>query len=137
MFEAKLQKKTAGCTNTGGIIDICQCKRLHLLLQTDMCKLPFLLDIIVVNLNSKDDDTACCGDEVRDEQSPQRSRLMENTLKHKAGTANTHHEESWQCNTIGIMSTNGINRLRQITQDHRHTCQPTKDLKKNTLLHNQ
>lgn len=51
------------------------------------------LDIVVVDLDTKDDNAACSGNEVGDEQGPERSRLMADALKHEAGTTNAHHQK--------------------------------------------
>ena len=94
----------------------CQCNRLHLFL---------LFYIIVVDLNAENDSTTSRSNEISNEQRPKWTRLMQYTLKHEAGTTNSHHQESRQSDAIGIAGTDGINGLRQIAQNHRDTGHPT------------
>jgi hypothetical protein len=111
------------------------CKRLHDNWGKHLSGVLFFLDIIVVNLDGENNQAACRRNQVGDEQRPEYVWLMKHSLKHETGTADTHHQEGRQSDTIGVAGTNGVDSLRQITQNHRYACQPTTNFVKKTLFH--
>ena len=75
-----------------------------------------------MHFDSEDDDTADEGDEVGDEQV---DIPEENTLNDEGKTADGHHDEAWQGNTVCITCANGLNGLWQVAENEADAGNPT------------
>lgn len=95
----------------------------------------FLLEVIVINLDSAHDEAARSGDKVSNEQCPENVRLVEYALQHEAQASYTHHQEGGQGNAIGVACLDGFNGLRQIAQYHADAGYPAANFKQGVRFH--
>ena len=94
-----------------------------------------MLEVVVVDLNAKDDEAARSSDEVGDEQRPQHIGFVQQALQHEAHTADTHHQEGGQGDAVGLACANGMDGLGQIAQNHRDAGYPAANLIERSLFH--
>ena len=85
----------------------------------------FLLEIIVIHLDTENNGTRDCRDDIGDEQRPV---LEHQALDGKEDAAQAHHQEGGQRNTIGVMGTDGVDSLRHVTQDEADARGVTDDI---------
>ena len=100
------------------------------------CLTLFFLYIVVVDLYHEYNRTAYRSNQIRYEQRPEYFRLVEDALKHKAYSANCHHHECRQCNSVGVACAQGCYCLGKISQYQTDACYPTANLIKCILFHN-
>jgi len=87
--------------------------------------LGFLLEVIVVHLDAKYNSTGNGRDDVGDEQGPV---LEHQALDGKENAAQSHHQEGGQRDTLGVVGTDGVNRLGHIAKDQANRCCVTDDV---------
>ena len=80
------------------------------------------LEVVVIHLDSKDDDATSAGDEVGGEQVPVTKKC---TLHHEGSASDGHRDEARKRNTVGVACSNGLDGLRQISEDESEGSYPT------------